>query len=163
MEEDTRTLLRSEGLLFEQPDMDTIWAGAGASPPIEDSSEWEAHRGVFRADSGRFGVMVNEEDHVRLISYRDDTDVLGAFSTLCDGLHALERAHSMPAIAASARRGFLTVSPANVGTGLRVTLRLGLQQLGRDKETLEAVCSQLLHQVAKSDVTVSAVASAAAA
>ena len=156
LEDETRDQLRAEGLLFEQPDMETVWAGAGASPPIEDTSEWEAHRGVFRADDGRFGVLVNEEDHLRLVSYRLDADVLATFSTLCDGLHALERAHSMPSIAASARRGFLTVSPANVGTGLRVTLRLSLPLLGRDKETLAAVCSQLLQQVAKSDVTVAA-------
>lgn len=154
LDEQTALSLREEGLLFSQPDSVAIWAGAGASNPTEEESGWGAHRGVFRAAEGKFAILVNEEDHLRLVSYRQDSDLLAAFSTLADSLHALERAHALPSIAASARRGFLTVSPSNVGTGLRVTLTLRLPMLGKDKGTLEAVCSQLLQQVSKSAVLV---------
>lgn len=56
-----RETLRAEGMLIGTPPMETVWAGAGGCLPIEDGSDWASHRGVYRAEGGQFGVVLNEE------------------------------------------------------------------------------------------------------
>ena len=152
----TRELLRTEGILFEAPDLVTLQAGAGAAPYTSELSEWEEHRGIFRSSSGKLAVMINQEDHLRIIVRQEDSDIIGAFASLCSALTALDRSHASTAgIAASPRRGALTVSPANLGTGMRICLTLRLPHLGKDATALEAVCSQLLRQAANTAALVS--------
>ena len=157
----TREKLRDEEILFETPELHVLQAGAGAAPPTSDLAEWDEHRGIYRSASGQFGVLVNEEDHLRVIVRREDGDALAAFASLCrslpalslplepptpapftasrsapppspsttsrapaapsdlaparSALGALDRSHAATAgIAASPRRGALTVFPANL-------------------------------------------------
>ena len=155
IDEPTRTRLRAEEIYFETPDLRILQAGAGAAPCSSSLAEWDVHRGVYRSISGQFAVMVNEEDHLRMIVRREDGDLLEGFHSLCSALGALDRSHAATAgIAVSPRRGALTVSPANLGTGMRVTLTLRLPHLGRDPTALEAICSQLLRQAAGTDALV---------
>ena len=62
-----REELKAEGLYFEPPDMATLMAGAGAAPYHSDLTEWPDHRGVYRSKKGNLAVLLNEEDHLRIV------------------------------------------------------------------------------------------------
>ena len=158
LDETMSARLHSEGVHFVPPDAAHLHAGAGAAPYTSDLREWSDHRGVYRSTNGELAVMVNEEDHLRIVVRKQSTDLFAAFGSICTALAALDRSHAATAgIASSPRRGALTVSPTNLGTGMRVTLRLRLPHLGKDHVALEAVCSQLLRQATNSDAIVRAV------
>ena len=152
LDDSMKSLLKSEQVYFDAPDLTTLQAGAGAAPYASDLGEWAEHRGVYRSTNGSLAVLLNEEDHLRIVIRKQSSDLVGSFMAMCSALAALDRSHAATAgIAASPRRGALTVSPANLGTGMRVTLRLKLPHLGKDPVALEAVCSQLLRQTTNAD------------
>jgi protein arginine kinase len=76
--------------------------------------------------TGDAGVMVNEEDHLRVQVFRSGFDVLGALR------HAevldQELSSALP-YAAHPEFGFLTACPTNTGTGLRASVLIHLPGL----------------------------------
>lgn len=80
-------------------------------------------------------VMVNEEDHLRLQALVSGLGLLSAFAALSRVDDAIEGPTSAGEVeyAYSARFGYLTACPTNVGTGLRASVMLhlpGLKLLG---------------------------------
>jgi protein arginine kinase len=83
-------------------------------------------RGMVVRDSERLGIMVNEEDHLRLQSVASGLDLESALEQAI----ALDRAlEERLAYAASRERGYLTACPTNVGTGMRASVLLHLPAL----------------------------------
>lgn len=76
--------------------------------------------------TGDAGVMVNEEDHLRVQVFRSGFDVLGALRQ-AQALDA-ELASALP-FAAHPEFGFLTACPTNTGTGLRASVLIHLPGL----------------------------------
>jgi protein arginine kinase len=76
--------------------------------------------------TGDAGVMVNEEDHLRVQTFRSGFDVAGALRHA----EALDRelASALP-YAAHPEFGFLTACPTNTGTGLRASVLIHLPGL----------------------------------
>ena len=108
-------------------------------------------------DGGELAIWVNQEDHLTLISRRRDHDVPAAFGALCELLQELERVHATSSMAIGRRLGFVSVSPANIGTALRASLTLRLPCLGADEHALRAVCDQVMRDTgSKSGAVVSA-------
>ena len=76
--------------------------------------------------TGEMGLMVNEEDHLRLQVFRSGFDVLGALREA----ESLDRELGA-AVPFAAHRdfGFLTACPTNTGTGLRASVLIHLPGL----------------------------------
>jgi protein arginine kinase len=80
-------------------------------------------RGVLVRGDEKLGLMVNEEDHLRIQSVTSGLDLEGALQPAV----ALDRElETRLDFAASRERGYLTACPTNVGTGLRASVLLHL-------------------------------------
>lgn len=83
-------------------------------------------RGVCFSPSERISVMVQEEDHLRLQVLRSGFQLLEAWNAADDLDDRISRKLD---VAFSARFGYLTCCPTNVGTGLRASVMLHLPAL----------------------------------
>ena len=81
--------------------------------------------------SGRFGIMINEEDHLRLQSLRSGFAVADAFAEVEQLDTALG---SRLPFAFHQEFGYLTACPTNAGTGLRASVLIHLPGLVLTKE-----------------------------
>jgi protein arginine kinase len=95
----------------------------------------DATSGVMYAPNGRLSIMVNEEDHMRLQSVSPGFALAEAWNSI-RALHT-ELEEALP-FAFSARYGYLTACPSNVGTGIRASVMVHLAGLRLTNE-LEAV------------------------
>ncbi|MBD3321911.1 MAG: hypothetical protein GF350_12515 [Chitinivibrionales bacterium] len=91
-----------------------------------DFLESDGDRGVVQIDSRRYTILINEEDHLRILGmdsgYRPD-EVWDSLDEIDDNLgKKLNYAYD-------GYRGFLTSCPTNSGTGLRVSFILHLPGL----------------------------------
>ncbi|XP_040001113.1 zgc:172076 [Xiphias gladius] len=111
------------------------------SPPsasqlrIGVARDWPDARAVWLSKDGSLVVWVNMEDHLRLVSTRDDANIAEAFKCICINLQKLEayyRGLRHPFIWKQ-QLGWVTSSPADVGTGLRISVHLKLQHLPTHK------------------------------
>lgn len=116
--EPTRRLLLERHLVSKE------LTGEGAGEP-------PAHSALILADSDSLGVMVNEEDHLRLQSFVSGFRLREAWRRV-DGLD--EELAAYLRYAFHADFGFLTSCPTNVGTGLRASVLVHLPALVLTKE-----------------------------
>uniref|UniRef100_UPI0037E7CB4D creatine kinase M-type isoform X1 n=2 Tax=Semicossyphus pulcher TaxID=241346 RepID=UPI0037E7CB4D len=106
--------------------------------------DWPDARAVWVSADGSLVVWINMEDHLRLVSSRGDANVAEAFKSICVSLQELEdfyRKLKHPFIWKQ-QLGWVTSSPADVGTGLRIRVHLKLQHLPRHRR-LEDVLKRL--------------------
>lgn len=83
-------------------------------------------RGLLVRDDEKLGVMVNEEDHLRLQAVASGLDLEAALARAV----ALDRVlETRLEYAVSRERGYLTACPTNVGTGLRASVLVHLPAL----------------------------------
>lgn len=54
--------------------------------------DWPINRGMHVAESGKFYIWVNEEDHVKFVSYQQGGDISSNLSILNAGCDKLEQA-----------------------------------------------------------------------
>uniref|UniRef100_A0A3P9I6Q1 creatine kinase n=1 Tax=Oryzias latipes TaxID=8090 RepID=A0A3P9I6Q1_ORYLA len=97
--------------------------------------DWPDARAVWLSQDGSLVIWVNIDDHLRLVSHRDDANVAEAFKRVFINLQKLEehyRALKHPFIWKQ-QLGWVTSSPADVGTGLKVSIHLKLQLLPQHK------------------------------
>ncbi|XP_068444810.1 zgc:172076 [Clinocottus analis] len=93
--------------------------------------DWPDARAVWASQDGSLLVWVNMEDHLRLVSRRDDANVAEAFKCICINLQKLEAFYRelRHGFAWKQQLGWVSSSPADVGTGLRVQVHLRLRHL----------------------------------
>ncbi|XP_068583513.1 zgc:172076 [Cebidichthys violaceus] len=93
--------------------------------------DWPDSRAVWVSKDGSLVVWVNMEDHLRLVSTRDDADVAEAFKCICINLQKLEEVYRelRHPFTWKQQLGWVSSSPADVGTGLRVRVHLRLRHL----------------------------------
>jgi protein arginine kinase len=110
-------------LLHERHLVSKELAGLDSTHPVRNGAAVLLGSGV--------GVMVNEEDHLRLQSLRSGFQVRGAY----DALDRLDRelGKAVP-YAFHEEFGFLTACPTNTGTGLRASVLIHLPGLVLTKE-----------------------------
>ena len=84
------------------------------------------HRGLVLSPQMERAVMINEMDHMRLVAFRAGFDPSGALAEALDIDSRLEK-EVEPAFAEDL--GYLTASPADVGTGLHVSSLIHLPGL----------------------------------
>ncbi|XP_078138925.1 creatine kinase M-type [Centroberyx gerrardi] len=114
--------------------------------------DWPDARAVWVSKDGSLVVWVNLEDHLKLVSTRDDANIAEAFKSICVNLLQLEAHYKQlrhPFIWKQ-QLGWVTSSPADVGTGLRTSVRLKLQRLPKHKR-LQDVLKRLRIRMDKTE------------
>jgi len=111
-----------------------------------EHADAEGPRGVVFDARETVGVMVNEEDHLRIQVFRSGChleETWAAIDALDDRVS--ERVH----YAFSETLGYLTACPTNVGTGMRASVMLHLPALGMTHQI-----EQVVHAVQKMGLVV---------
>ena len=87
--------------------------------------------GLLSSADGALAIMLNEEDHIRIQSFRTGDDIDAAFETAEQTDNALEQ---MLDYAFTKELGYLTSCPSNTGTGLRASFMVHLSLLERSNQ-----------------------------
>ncbi|KAI3352683.1 hypothetical protein L3Q82_020145 [Scortum barcoo] len=117
------------GVARDWPDARAVWS-VYHSPVYSHESF-----GPRVSKDGSLVVWVNMEDHLKLVTTRDDANIAEAFKCICINLQKLGgfyRQLRHPFIWKQ-QLGWVTSSPADVGTGLRIRVHLRLQHLPKHK------------------------------
>jgi creatine kinase len=144
--EETTASLLSDGFLFQIPTAKNLLTGAGAA------RSWPDNRGIFHNESKTALCWVNEEDHCRIISMEMGGNIPSVFARFCDLSNAIKASaeKNETKLMWSENLGFLGTCPSNLGTGLRASVMVVLNEFNKlmegdvqeDKELLEEVCSK---------------------
>ncbi|XP_041641103.1 zgc:172076 [Cheilinus undulatus] len=97
--------------------------------------DWPDARAVWVSDDSSLVIWINIEDHVKLVLKKDDANITEAFKDIYTYLQKLGdfyRELKHPFIWKH-QLGWVTSSPADVGTGLRIGVRLKLQHFSRHR------------------------------
>ncbi|KAL8570860.1 hypothetical protein ACOMHN_023533 [Nucella lapillus] len=113
LDSDVAEQLLKEGNLFSDSDKSVEAAGG--------YKDWPRGRGVFHNAEKTLVVWVGQEDHLRVTSKQPGPSLAPAYARLVKALKALGEKLTF---VRDDRLGFVTFSPANLGTSLRVTVTL---------------------------------------
>jgi protein arginine kinase len=97
-----------------------------------------ANRGVLVLEGERCSILINEEDHLRMQSFRSGFNPMGAWEDV-DSIDD-RLAQAIP-FSFSREYGYLTACPTNIGTGLRVSILIHLPALVLTKEIQHVIHS----------------------
>ncbi|KAI6244152.1 Arginine kinase [Aphelenchoides fujianensis] len=100
---------------------------------------WPKGRGIFHNQEKNFLVWVNEEDHLRLISMQQGSDVGKVLDRLIRGIKAIE--NKVP-FARDERLGWLTFCPTNLGSTVRASVHIKLPKVSARPDFKE-LCDKL--------------------
>lgn len=117
--------LETENRLFPKGDRFQDAAGINADFP--------KCRGVYLSLDKQFMIWVNEEDHLRIISLENTSDLSRVYNRICTGLAHLNQHLDF---AWDRRYGYLTSCPTNLGTAMRAGVHIQLEKLEQKKEIL---------------------------
>jgi len=92
---------------------------------------WPLGRGIYHNNEKTFLVWVNEEDHLRIISMEQGSDVGKVFDRLSRGVKAIGQ--RVP-FARDSRLGYLTSCPTNLGSTIRASVHIRLPKLAAQKD-----------------------------
>ncbi|XP_062244333.1 zgc:172076 isoform X1 [Platichthys flesus] len=127
-------------LLLEELDQDqqrdlNLSPPSSAQQRVGVARDWPDARAVWLSDDGSLKVWVNMEDHLRLVSTQDHANIVEAFKSSCINLQKLGASYSElhHPFTWKQQLGWVMSSPADVGTGLKVSVHLHLQHLPRHK------------------------------
>ncbi|KAH7698780.1 arginine kinase, partial [Aphelenchoides avenae] len=95
---------------------------------------WPKGRGIFHNNDKTFLIWVNEEDHMRIISMQEGSDVGKVLDRL-----AVE---SKVPFSRDERLGWLTFFPTNLGSTVRASLHIRLPKLSARKD-FKQICDKL--------------------
>ena len=134
-------LLRDKGVLFSDPSPKSLMTVSGCA------RDWPLNRGIFLNAEKTIVCWTNEEDHCRLISMQDGYDVATVFKRylrLCTAFDGALKARGHR-IMQHDRLGFLTTCPSNIGTALRVSMKVRLPHFAAPAHShlLEELCGQM--------------------
>ena len=105
------------------------------STPIYDSAgvtrDWPDARGIFVTRCGSIFISVNRDDHLRIFLRETHADVLKVFQKFCTLHKVIEDKMEEEGLKFAYHRsyGFLHWYPSVIGTGLKVCVRIRLQNL----------------------------------
>ena len=128
----TRRLLRfpefSGGWLLDMDQLDPNMRGVLQEMSLASSAlvKEPRHRGLVLSPQLDRAAMINEKDHIRLMSFRAGFDPAAA---LADALQIDARLENEVEPAFAEDLGYLTASPVDVGTGLHVSALIHLPGL----------------------------------
>jgi len=134
--------LQDQELLFAEPSTPSrLAAGLGR--------DWPDARGAYLAEDQELSIWCNEEDHLRVVSAKQGSDLRGAYTRAYNCVEKLgtELQANSYGYMQDGRLGYLTVDPANLGTALRCSVAMRLPRLSA-RPDFTAECSALGVQAA---------------
>jgi len=110
--------MAEEGVLFSEPTGAMLAAGVGR--------HWPDARGVFVNEAKNTVVWCNETEHAHFILMEKGADVEAVFSRFVQTAHLCEEVLEKEGYGYmhSDKYGFILADPAEIGTGLRVSITL---------------------------------------
>ncbi|CAI5438201.1 unnamed protein product [Caenorhabditis angaria] len=135
MSKETQNQLIADHFLFKEGDRHLQYANA--------CNFWPKGRGIFHNNDKTFLIWVNEEDHMRIISMQEGSDVGQVLSRLIKGVRGIEK--QVP-FSRDERLGWLTFCPTNLGSTVRASVHIKLPKLSARKD-FNAICEKLNLQV----------------
>jgi len=126
--------LVKDHIMFKDMSDDKYLASAGIA------RDWPCGRGCYVSEDDGFIIWFGEEDHLRVMCMGRGFVLNDDFNRLRKALETLE---SLPGIefATSAKYGFVTSCPSNLGTGMRASVHLKLPNLTADGTDAKAVAA----------------------
>jgi creatine kinase len=117
--------LRGNGNLFQEPTGPALLAAAGAG------RDWPNNRGIYCADSRKFFIWVNEEDHMRIISMEEGGNIISIFKRWSKGIQTIKKLleDQGSGYQFDDHFGYIHTCPSNLGTGLRASAMILLPLL----------------------------------
>ena len=85
MTREEKNQLRAAGILFKDPNDRTLLKAAGAD------RLWPKNRGIFCADSKKFFVWVNEEDHMRAFAMGEGGNIMNVYQQWQQGIEKIDQ------------------------------------------------------------------------
>jgi creatine kinase len=129
--------LQAGGFLFQKPGPMQLLGAAGAG------RDWPSGRGIFHNPAKTVLCWCNEEDQCRIIAMENGGDVKGVFTRFCQLSNAIKAAAEGTGtkLMEHPNYGFLGTCPSNLGTGLRGSVMIVLENLNKDPHKLEEICA----------------------
>ena len=137
--QETYEKLLEEQVMFPDQRKDRFMVSAGMA------SDWPYGRSMWCSGDKECIVWFGEEDHVRIMVTRKGTRLNECFERLKKLLDAVEGVEGV-SYARSARYGFVTSCPSNLGTGgLRASVRFHAPRLARggSESRVQKLCAPL--------------------
>ena len=135
MSEESEEAMRSTHMLFGEPSAPDMMVSE-RKPAMDMIAsgyhvDWPDARGVFCNNEKDFFVWCNEKDHMRVFTMEMGGDVQETFLRYCAAIHAVEDRlkNAGQEFMHNDRLGYVTSSPADLGTGLRVSVMVNLPLL----------------------------------
>ncbi|QED23651.1 ATP--guanido phosphotransferase [Candidatus Deianiraea vastatrix] len=122
--------LRKEHLLFNDITEDEHLNAAGIS------GDYPHARGIYISKDKKLVIWINEEDHMRVISIQENYDIRSVFENL---VHLENELRKTIKFAYSKKYGYLASCPTNIGTGMRASVLLKLENLGKNQKLLKEI------------------------
>uniref|UniRef100_A0A0K0FDC1 arginine kinase n=1 Tax=Strongyloides venezuelensis TaxID=75913 RepID=A0A0K0FDC1_STRVS len=104
---------------------------------------WPIGRGIYHNNDKTFLIWVNEEDHMRIISMQNGSDVGAVLERLNRGIRSIEKSIKF---SRDERLGWLTHCCTNLGSSVRASVHIKLPKLSARKDFKE-ICEKLNLQV----------------
>jgi protein-arginine kinase len=126
MKKETQNQLIADHFLFKEGDRHLQHANA--------CKYWPLGRGIFHNNDKTFLIWVNEEDHLRLISMEQGSDVGKCLDRLIRGVKNIEK--NIP-FARDPHLGYITFCPTNLGSTVRASVHIKLPKVSARKDFKE--------------------------
>ncbi|KAM6972828.1 creatine kinase B-type [Aplochiton taeniatus] len=109
----------------------TVWTPSISQMRTGTARDWPDARAAWLSEDKSVLLWVNVEDHLKLVTSRDDANLAEAFKCICVNLLKLETQYQRlrHSFVWKQLLGWVVSSPADVGTGLRVSVNVRLQLL----------------------------------
>lgn len=118
--------LETQHLLFQKGDRFQDAAGI--------NSDFPKCRGVYLSCDTHFRVWINEEDHLRIISLENSSDLSRVYNRITRALCDLNKILDF---AWDSTYGYLASCPTNIGTSMRAGVHIQLKKLNEKKPLLD--------------------------
>ncbi|OII75891.1 ATP:guanido C-terminal catalytic domain-containing protein [Cryptosporidium andersoni] len=130
-EEETQRLI-DDHLLFQKPESPLLLTAGMAR-------DWPDARGIFHNEKKDFLVWINEEDHIRIISMQNGSDIHAVFSRFSRAVSEIEASMLINGykFAFDKHFGYLATCPSNLGTGLRASALVKIPLLEKHPRFME--------------------------
>lgn len=106
--------------------------------------EWPEARGIFHNDNKTFLVWVNEEDHLRIISMQQGSNIRQVFERLSIASSKIE---SIAKFQNDTHLGYIATCPTNCGTGMRASVHIKLPKLQKHQDKFQAIADKYYVQI----------------
>jgi creatine kinase/arginine kinase len=136
MSKEVQESLIKDHFLFKEGDRFLDAAGLNA--------EWPEGRGIYHNNDKTFLVWVNEEDQLRIISMQEGGDIKEVFTRL---VNAIKSIATKVEFSYSKHLGYITSCPTNLGTAMRASVHIALENLSKDMDAFKAVTDKYHLQI----------------